>query len=350
MGTAMQRQEGTRAAPRAQPNSNRTGRKLEGTPRNGGDGQGLANALGWFSVGLGLAQLVAPGGMARLVGISDDSKNRNLMRMLGLRELTSGVGILSRKGQMPWMWSRVAGDVMDLALLGNALSSEKNERGRTIAATAAVLGVTMLDVMSGKQLTDTDSQADGSARDAEQPKGIYVRKSVTVNRPQDEIYNYWHDFENLPRFMRHLESVRVTGQGRSHWVAKAPGGNTVEWDAVVTDDRPNERIAWRSVEGADVQNSGSVEFRRAPGDRGTEVLVEMRYDPPGGHIAAIFAKLFREEPATQVLDDLRNFKAVMETGEIVVSDATVERGKHPAQPDDSFSRDVAAQTALSSNA
>ncbi len=163
-----------------------------------------------------------------------------------------------------------------------------------------------------------------------------MKKSLVINSSPEELYNFWHDFENLPRFMRHLESVRVTGEGRSHWVATAPGGTTVEWDAEVTEDRPGELIAWRSTEGSDVYNTGSVKFERAPGDRGTIVRVEIDYAPPGGRIGAAVAKLFGEDPQQQIDSDLRRFKQVVETGEVVISDATLPgtglTEQRPAQP------------------
>jgi uncharacterized membrane protein len=161
---------------------------------------------------------------------------------------------------------------------------------------------------------------------------MHVKKAITVNRSPDEVYRFWHDFQNLPRFMDHLESVKVTGDRRSHWKAKAPAGKTVEWDAEIVEDRPNELIAWRSVDGADVRNSGSVRFVPAPGGRGTEIRVELEYAPPGGVIGATIAKLFGEEPAQQVGSDLRRLKQVLETGEVVKSEATVHGRSHPAQP------------------
>ena len=161
---------------------------------------------------------------------------------------------------------------------------------------------------------------------------MHVKKAITVNRPPEEAYTFWHDFRNLPRFMKHLEDVQMTDNGRSHWKAKAPAGTTVEWDAVVVDDRPNELIAWRSLDGADVDNSGSVRFAPAPGGRGTEVRVELHYNPPGGALGATIAKLFGEEPEQQVQDDLRRFKQVLETGEVVYSEATVHGRPHPARP------------------
>jgi uncharacterized membrane protein len=131
--------------------------------------------------------------------------------------------------------------------------------------------------------------------------------------------------------MRYLESVRKIDDRRSHWTAKAPFNRTVEWDAEITEDQANRRLAWRSLPGADVDNEGSVEFERAPGGRGTVVHVELRYDPPGGVVGATIAKLFGKEPSQQVQEDLRAFKQVMEVGEVVLSDSTA-KGWGAAQP------------------
>jgi uncharacterized membrane protein len=158
-----------------------------------------------------------------------------------------------------------------------------------------------------------------------------VKKSITVNRAPEEVYQFWHNFENLPRFMEHVEAVQVTGNGRSHWKVKAPAGRTVEWDAEVTTDQPNEVIAWRSLPGADISNAGTVRFERGPAGRGTVIRVTMEYDAPGGEVGKLVAKLFGEEPEQQVSGDLRRFKQVIETGELTKSDASL-RGKGPAQP------------------
>ena len=152
---------------------------------------------------------------------------------------------------------------------------------------------------------------------------LHVTKSITVNRPRQEVYEFWRDLEHLPTFMIHLEAVTSSGDRRSHWVAKAPGG-PVEWDAEIIEDRLGEVIAWQSLEGSEVPNGGSVRFSDAPADRGTEVRVELRYDPPGGTAGATVAKLFGEEPQQQLRDDLRRFKQVMETGEVVRSDGSLE--------------------------
>lgn len=149
-------------------------------------------------------------------------------------------------------------------------------------------------------------------------EGIRVERSVTVNRPRTELYQKWRNLENLPRFMQHLESVEVdkTDRGRSHWVAKAPFGKTVQWDAEVIEERENELLVWKSLPGSMVESMGRVEFLDAPVGRGTLVRVTMEYNPPAGSLGAAVAKLFRQEPAMQIKNDLRHFKQVMETGEI----------------------------------
>ena len=149
---------------------------------------------------------------------------------------------------------------------------------------------------------------------------IKVEKTVTINKPQDELYNFWHNFENLPQFMSHLKLVKVVEEKRSHWVAKAPLGTTVEWDADIIEDKKNEFISWSSVKNANIENSGFVRFKKAPGNRGTEVEVVIVYQPPGGKIGAAIAKLFGEAPKQQIGDDLNRFKMLMETGEIATTE------------------------------
>jgi uncharacterized membrane protein len=303
--------------------------QLADTDRGTG-GESLADFLGYFSVGLGLAELLAPQVMSRIVGIKrPDERNRATMRLMGLREIGHGLAILSNQQPAKAVWSRVAGDALDLALLGATMANPENDRGRTAFATLNVLAVTALDVMAAKQL----SRQPETVANAKMDEGIIrTKRSITIRRPVAEVYAYWRDFANLPRFMRHLESVTVTGEGLSHWVARAPAGKTVEWDAETTEDVPNERIAWRSLPGSDVHNAGVVRFAAAPGGRGTEVRVELEYDPPFGKLGSKVAMLWREEPGQQVQDDLRHLKQVMETGDIVLSDATKERGPHPARP------------------
>lgn len=146
--------------------------------------------------------------------------------------------------------------------------------------------------------------------------GIHVEESYTIDKSPMELYRYWRDFTNLPWIMTHLESVTVIDEKRSHWVAKAPAGRTVEWDAEIINDEPGTLIAWRSLANADVDNAGSVRFVAAPGDRGTEVKVVIDYIPPAGRLGAFVARLFGENPEQQLHEDLRNFKRVMECGEV----------------------------------
>lgn len=157
---------------------------------------------------------------------------------------------------------------------------------------------------------------------------INVTRTITIDKPAEELYRFWRNFENLPRFMAHVKSVRVLDGGRSHWEARAPMGGSVEWEAEISDDRPNERIAWCSLPGADVENSGEVSFEKAPGNRGTVVKVTMEYKPPGGRVGAAIARLFGEEPREQLKDDLRFFKQLMETGVISTTRGQPAGRKH----------------------
>ncbi len=150
-----------------------------------------------------------------------------------------------------------------------------------------------------------------------QDGAVRVERTGTILRSQDELYRFWRDFSNLPKFMQHLESVEVMDEKRSRWTAKAPAGVKVEWEAEIVEDKENEVIAWRSLPGAQVENSGRVTFRPAPKERGTEVKVVLDYKPPAGSLGAAIARFTGEEPGEQVREDLRHFKMLMESGEII---------------------------------
>jgi uncharacterized membrane protein len=264
----------------------------------------VANGLGWFSIGLGLAELLAPGTMARVVGAKE--RHGGLMRFLGLREIGAGLMILSGARSVG-CWSRVAGDLMDLALLGGDLGVPGTDKGKAIGSTAAVVGVTVLDALTAWELTRSGSGA----------YDVRLEKSITVNKSPEECYAFWRDFENLPKFMLHLQSVRPIGERRTHWVANGPAGVKVEWDAEITNERPNECISWRSLENADIDNSGTVRFERATGGRGTIVRVTMYYSPPAAGIGTALASLLGQHPEQEIAKDLRRFKQVLETGDVV---------------------------------
>jgi uncharacterized membrane protein len=171
----------------------------------------------------------------------------------------------------------------------------------------------------------------GTEPRAEVAKDIHVEKSIIIDKPAAELFSFWRNFENLPRFMNNLESVTCSGINRSHWVAKGPGGKHVEWDAEVYNEEPNEFIAWRSLEHADVVNAGSVHFNPV-GGRGTEVKVVTNYNLPGGKLSALFAKLFGSEPGQMIAEDLRRLKQFMETGEIATTEGQPSGRAPEAKP------------------
>lgn len=301
-------------------------------PSQGMTPEKLAKRLAWFSIGLGLTEVLIPRKLAKFIGVR--RANSTLIRLFGFREIASGIAIFAQgaRGYRPAkaVWSRVAGDALDLTTMGMAFGSPSTRKGKLAFATANVLAVSALDVKCAKDLT---YGANGGYRNA----GSTQVKSLIINRSPEELYQAWRNFENLPRFLNNLESVQTTGGDTSHWVAKGPAGARVEWDARITNDRPNEHIAWRSLPGSDVDHSGAVYFERAPGDRGTIVKVHLQYNLPGGRFGSSLAKLFGHDPAQRALEALRHFKQVMETGEIIVSEGTLyDNGlltQRPAQPE-----------------
>jgi uncharacterized membrane protein len=207
-----------------------------------------------------------------------------------------------------------------LSLAGGALLVLFGVRRRSLpGALLAVAGGMMIQRgwtghCSVYQAMGMNSNQDGAEPEEYFERGIHVEQSVTVQRSPEELFAYWRNFENLPRIMNHLESVTVQDGNRSHWVAKAPAGKTVEWDAEIINEEPNRVIAWRSLGNADVDNAGSVRFLEAPGG-GTEVRVVIDYIPPAGRVGAFVAGLFGENPEQQIQDDLNRFKQQMETGD-----------------------------------
>jgi uncharacterized membrane protein len=263
----------------------------------------IARGLGWFSIALGLVQLLAPRQIGRAVGVGNHAL---VMRLIGLREIATGLGILTQARPGPWFKTRVAGDMLDLTLLGAALTSPGSQAGRLAIAGAAVAGVTSLDWRTSR---DVSGRGVNFA-------AIHVLRSVTIDRPAEELFRFWRNFENLPRIMTHLQTVTILDEKRSHWVAKGPAGTAPEWEAEIVTEHPNQLISWRSTPASKVTNAGSVRFTSAPGNRGTVVKLELQYNPPAGVLGATFARLFGQSPEKQVAIDLHRFKQLMETGEI----------------------------------
>jgi len=213
---------------------------------------------------------------------------------------------------------------------GGALAAYALKRRQTPGGAAALAGAALLyrgatghcDVYGA--LGINSARGNGRARSADRSsdtrrqlsgsRGIHVEQSVTIMKPIGEVYRFWRNFENLPKFMEHLESVAQREGGISHWVARGPAGTTVEWDARIVNEIDNKVIGWQSLEGSTVSTAGSVNFRET--EHGTEVRVHLQYSPPGGKLGAAVAWVFGEEPNIQVREDLRRFKQLLETGEI----------------------------------
>jgi uncharacterized membrane protein len=237
-----------------------------------------------------------------------------LLPLYGVREIATGIGILSSSRPTGGLWARVAGDAMHLSMLAAVLNNRKNDRRRLAAATASVVGVTVLDVIGAWRLSRTPERLRSPEDHA-----MEAKSAVTIKRPVEEVYRYCRDFEKLAGIFEHVESVRVDGDGRSHWTMCGPAGSKVEWDAEIVEDVPNQVVAWRAVDGG-MEGSGSLRFAPAPGGQGTEVAVNLVYEPPGGPIGEAFVKLLEGDPSEHVKEDLRRFKQVMEAGEVVRSE------------------------------
>jgi hypothetical protein len=265
-------------------------------------GEQLAVGLGWFSLALGVAELAAPRTVARLIGMPPDAATIAVLRSYGAREIGNGAAILAQPDRAQWMWSRVAGDALDLATLAGALNASNTARGRALFAAAAVLGVTALDVLCAQQLRReedagnrySDRRAALSSRRTPS-RAAHVHEAVTINAPMARVQERWNNLESLPSSLRNLGTLHSNASG-----------------------------------------STRVEFRGAPGGRGTEVHVECDYEPTGGTLGGVIAQMFSQDPASQIRHDLRRFKQLIETGEITLSDgpALWRPAQPPADPQD----------------
>ncbi|HEX7152810.1 MAG TPA: SRPBCC family protein [Thermoanaerobaculia bacterium] len=214
-------------------------------------------------------------------------------------------------------------------IFGSALAAyglkKRSIGGSIVAALGGVLvwrGATGQCPIYGGLGISTVPEHQGQQVSVPYGKGVRVEKAVTIDATPETLYTFWRNFENLPRFMHNLESVEVREGGqRSHWVAKGPIGTSVDWEAEIVNEVPNELIGWRSVEGSKVDNAGSVHFTEAPGARGTQVKVVLRYDPPAGKLGALVSRILGEDPAMQVQEDLRRLKMLIETGEIATNES-----------------------------
>lgn len=302
------------------------------TDQRGTSSDRFTQSLGWLSIGLGVAYLAAPEKMAKLAGVQ--ASHDGVIRAIGLREVATGIGLVAQRQPTFFLRSRIGGHAMDLALIAVSMRSDDADRRRLTAAAAMVGGNMVLDLLSAQNTSRLHAHAPDSGT-------FRVSRAVTINRTPNELYRYWRQLENLPRFMEHLLEVTVLpdtpehplpskdapgegstngGRPRSHWVTKGIAGQTVEWDAEIVAEHPNELIAWKSLPGGKIHTGGAVRFIPGRNERETIVRVDLHYQPPGGSIGAALAKLFGEDPEQQIKQDLRRFKQMMETGEVITTD------------------------------
>lgn len=268
----------------------------------------LGRGLGFFSIGLGLAELATPRAVAKLIGVAEGGSTVPLLRAFGAREVATGLGLLAKPQAATGPWSRVIGDAIDVAFLVWALSGKSVSRMRTVGALAAVAGVMAVDAYAG-------------IRRNRAMLGEPIRRAITINVSPQEVYAVWRNVERLPEIMTWVESVTPIDDRCSHWRVRTPAG-PIEFDAEMIEDVPGQRIAWQSMPGAPIASRGQVTFMTAPGQRGCEVIVEMQ-------VAAPLAKVIAGGEAQ---GDLRRLKQVLETGEVMRSDASIHKGPHPARP------------------
>lgn len=275
--------------------------------RRGLQTRDLVRFLGWFSIALGAAEILAPRLIARLSG---SRGHKNLVRSYGLRELGAGVGILTQRRPAKWLWARVGGDAVDIAsIIGG---SRADSRGPAIGALVSVAGVTALDIFCANRCTQYEKLA---------PEIERAESSLLIARTPEECYRFWRDVENFPRFVPEIRSVRKTGDRTSHWTARAPQNvGEVEWDTVMIQDIPNQRISWRAAPRADATIDGTVEFEPAAGSRGTIVRVQLAYDHPGRTVAAPLSRLLGKHPGQIIYKSLQRMKQLLEVGEILTTE------------------------------
>jgi uncharacterized membrane protein len=297
--------------------------------------------LGGLSLGLGVLDAAAPYTALELLGVRGMPGGAATVRLVGAREIATAAGLLAGGPPQPWLWARVAGDVMDLGLLGAALRRRQAaDTTRAVAALAILGAVTVADAAAAVATTVAERrQSEPEHAGRRSHDSTHVTGAVTVRGLPDDVYRAWRDLKRLPEHMAHLESVDAADGGGTQWTARGPFGLHARWEADVVEDRPGEVIAWRPRDGAGTRTNGSVRFRRAPGGRGTEVHVEMNVSLPAGRAGRLLASAVGASPRRLVHDELRRFKQVVETGEVVVSDASPDgvdvtrlAVQRPAQP------------------
>lgn len=268
--------------------------------------EAMVRGLGWLSVGLGLTALLAPRELGSYTGLKGRTA---LLRVTGARELLSGLGLLTRPENCGWIWARVLGDLIDLAVLAGASGRSSRGRGRALASLGVVSAITAFDLGTAVQRTRLKSSG------ARAPD-IYLERSLLINKSPAECYAFWRDISNLARFTARVVSITALDERRARWIVALPGQRQLQWDSELTVEVPGQRIQWRALSGAPFQHAGAVVFEAAPGKRGTLVKVSMHYKAPGGSIGAGLVQWLGPDPFGEVRENLRRFKQLIETGEI----------------------------------
>ncbi|HEY8598046.1 MAG TPA: SRPBCC family protein [Thermomicrobiales bacterium] len=264
-----------------------------------------ARALGWFSIGLGLAEAVATRRLGRTLGLESYG---GLIRAFGAREIATGVGILATNDPTPGIWARVGGDALDLATLGVALRRTTGKRGRVVAALGTVAAITAVDLACARQLSKKGGEGDAPAAAQE--------RSLSIGRSADDLYRLWREPGTLSTIMASIGEVIALDHERSRWTITGPLRRTMTWETEIVEERPGEMLRWRSVAGAQVGSEGLVRFRPAPGDWGTEVTLRLQIEPPRGPVGAIALRVARGGARLLLGQALHRFKSLAETGEV----------------------------------
>ena len=210
-------------------------------------------------------------------------------------------------------WERVASIAAGAALLYLGTRRRRNQLATSTGVALVARGVAGYCPINAAIGRDSDRSNTKVALGG--PRGIHVYESIVINRPPAELFQFWRDFSNLPRFMEHLAAVETVSPTRSVWTAKAPVGMRVKWEAEVINEIDGELIGWQSTENSDVATAGSVRFVPAAGG-GTEIIVHLQYEPPAGKLGSMVASVFGEEPSQQIRADLRRLKEILETGDV----------------------------------
>jgi uncharacterized membrane protein len=257
---------------------------------------------GWISLAVGAAEVVVPYILARAVGGRVPRRLRGLVPALGARGMSAGIGLLAKAGHGHWLKRRLLGERLDVGFVGRALRRPGARRVRTVGAFVATWGLAIYDARRRFR----------ARREALALAAAPVQRSIIIARPPAEVFAFWRDFANLPGIIPHLDAVDVLDDDRSRWRARGADGDLIEWEAAIVEERDGALVGWRSVDRASIGTAGSLRLEPALGGQGTEVHLELQYDPPDGQLGRIVASFWGEEREEEVEEALRRLKARLE--------------------------------------